>query len=360
MATPVIGYAESAFFPVVDGIASMLGEVFKSGKALTMALPATGSGGIEAGVASLAEPGYTVVVGTIGFFGDRLAEVARRQGAKVHLVEGEWGRPLDPEAPARELGKHRSVKLVGVVQAETSTGIAQPLDEVSRLAEEHGALLLLDPVTSLGGSEVGFEGNGMDYCFSASQKCLSYPPGLAPVAVSAKAMAAIGNRRQPPHTWYLDLSLIAEYWGPARRYHHTIPAFIFYALYEGLRVVLEEGMEERYERHRRNWAGLEAMGLEIISEPAYRLPQITPIMAPEGVDEQRVRARLAEECGIEISRGLGQLAGKARRVGLMGEASREENVLSLLSALELILPSEGYEASMGAGVEAAERSLGGA
>ncbi len=342
----------------------MLGEVFQSGEALTMALPATGSGGIEAGVASLVEPGDTVVVGTIGFFGDRLVEVARRQGAKVHLVEGEWGRPLDPEALAKELGKHRSVKLVGVVQAETSTGIAQPLDEVTRLAKEHEALLLVDAVTSLGGSEVGFEGNGMDYCFSASQKCLSCPPGLAPVAVSAKAMEAIGNRRQPPHTWYLDLSLIAKYWGPARTYHHTIPASMFYALYEGLRVVLEEGLEERYERHRRNaaalWAGLEAMGLEIISEPAYRLPQITPVMAPEGVDEQRVRARLVEEYGIEISRGLGQLAGKAWRVGLMGEASQAENVLSLLSALELILPSEGYEAPMGAGVEAAERWLGGA
>ncbi|MQF68783.1 alanine--glyoxylate aminotransferase family protein [SAR202 cluster bacterium AD-804-J14_MRT_500m] len=361
LSTPVIGYSEPEFFPVVDGIAGMLGELFQSYGALNMALPTTGSGGIEAGIASLVERGDTVVIGSYGFFCDRMIEIAKRQGANVHVVEGEWGKSLNPQAIKEELKKHKSVKLVGLVQAETSTGIAQPLDEISKLVKDHDALLMVDAVTSLGGSEVGFDTIGMDYCFSASQKCLGCPPGLAPVAISEVAMQVIKNRKQPPQTWYLDLSLIAEYWSAARTYHHTIPASMFYALYEGLRVILEEGLDNRFKRHRGIASalcdGLEAMGLQIISDPKSRLPQITPVWAPDGVDERRVRQRLVDEYGIEISRGLGKFSGKAWRVGLMGEACRPQNVISLLSALETILPSEGYEAPIGAGIAAAQESL---
>lgn len=361
LSTPVIGYSETEFFPVVDGIASMLGEIFQSYNALNMALPTTGSGGIEAGIASLLEPDDIVVIGSYGFFCDRMIEIAKRHGANVHLVQGEWGKSLDPQAIKEELEKHKSVKMVGLVQAETSTGIVQPLDEISTIVKDHDALLMVDAVTSLGGSKVGFETIGMDYCFSASQKCLGCPPGLAPVAVSEVAMQVIKDRKHPPQTWYLDLSLIAEYWGDARTYHHTIPASMFYALYEGLRVVLEEGLDNRYKRHQdissALGAGLEAMGLQIISDPKFRLPQITPVWAPDGVDERRVRQRLVDEFGIEISRGLGKFSGKAWRIGLMGEACSSQNVISLLSALESILPSEGYEAPAGAGVAAAQKCL---
>jgi alanine-glyoxylate transaminase/serine-glyoxylate transaminase/serine-pyruvate transaminase len=301
------------------------------------------------------------VIGSYGFFCQRMAEMARRQGAQVVTVEGEWAKPLDPAAIEAELKKHKSVKLVGMVHAETSTGISQPLEEVSRMAKEHDALFFVDAVTSFGGSEVDVDGWGIDYVSSASQKCLSCPPGLAPVAVSQVALEAMNNRSAPPSTWYLNIPQIAEYWGKDHVYHHTVPISSLYALYEGLRVALDEGLASRYERHQRNAAalraGLEALGLIIISDEDHRLAQITPVAIPEGIDEARVRARLANDYLIEISRGLGQFAGKIWRIGLMGEASTGANLLLLLSALEEILPKEGYEVPAGAGVAAASKSL---
>lgn len=361
MQTPVIGYGEAAFLPVIDGISSMLAEVFQTKESLTMALSATGSGGVEAGMASLLEPGDTVVIGSYGFFCERMAEMARRQGANVITVKGEWARPLDPQAVADELKKHQSVKLVGMVHAETSTGISQPLEEISRLAKEHDALFVVDAVTSFGGSEVAVDRWGVDYISSGSQKCLSCPPGLAPVAVSQAALDVMGNRKQSSPSWYLDLSLIANYWGKDHVYHHTVPISSLYAIYEGLRIVLEEGLEARFQRHQRNAAalraGLEALGLTIISDKDHRLAQITPVAIPEGVDDGKVRTRLANDFKIEISRGLGQFAGKIWRIGLMGEASTAGNLLLLLSALEEILPQEGYEVPVGAGVAAASKAL---
>ena len=361
MMTPVIGYGEAAFHPVIDGISAMLAEVFQTKECLTMSLSATGSGGVEAGMANLVEPGDTVVIGSYGFFCERMAEMARRQGANVVTVEGEWARPLDPQAVADELKKHSSVKLVGVVHAETSTGISQPLEEISRLAKEHDALFVVDSVTSLGGSEIAVDRWGIDYISGASQKCLSCPPGMAPVAVSNAALEAIKTRSQGPFSWYLDLSLIANYWGKDHVYHHTVPISMLYAIYEGLRIVLEEGLEARYERHQRNAAalraGLEALGLKIISHKDHRLSQITPVTIPEGVDDAKVRSRLVNHYKIEISRGLGRFAGKIWRIGLMGEASTAGNVMFLLSALEEILPQEGYEVPVGAGVAAASKAL---
>ena len=361
MQTPVVGYGEAVFIPVIDGIAAMLSEVFQTRESLTMALSATGSAGIEAGMASVLEPGDVAVIGSYGYFCERMIEMARRQGAQVITVEGEWGKPLDPAAIEAELKKHDSVKLVGMVHAETSTGISQPLAEVSRMAKEHDALFFVDAVTSFGGSEVAVDEWGVDYISSASQKCLSCPPGLAPVAVSQAALEAMNNRSAPPSTWYLNIPQIAEYWGKDHVYHHTVPISSLYALYEGLRVVLDEGLASRYERHQRNAAalraGLEALGLTVISDEDHRLAQITPVAIPEGVDEARVRARLASDYLIEISRGLGQFAGKIWRIGLMGEASTGANLLLLLSALEEILPKEGYEVPGGAGVAAASKTL---
>ena len=361
MQTPVIGYGETAFFPVIDGISSMLAEVFQTKESLTIALSATGSAGVEAGMTSILEPGDTAIIGSYGFFCERMAEMARRQGANVVTVEGEWGRPLDPAAVRAEFKKHKSVKLLGMVHAETSTGISQPLEEVSRIAKEHDALFFVDAVTSFGGSQVAVDQWGIDYISSASQKCLSCPPGLAPLAVSQAALDAMSGRKRPPPAWYLDISLIAGYWGKDHLYHHTVPMSSLYALYEGLRVVLEEGLEQRYERHQRNAAalraGLEALGLTIISDKDHRLAQITPVAIPEGVDDTKVRSRLANDFAIEISRGLGQFGGKIWRIGLMGEASTGGNLLLLLSALEKILPQEGYEVPAGVGVAAASKAL---
>ena len=361
MMTPVIGYGEAAFLPVVGAISAMLAEVFETGENLTMALSTTGSGGVEAGMANLVEPGDTVVIGSYGFFCERMVEMARRQGANVVTVESEWGSAMDPQAMARELKKHKSVKLVGVVHGETSTGVSQPLEEVSRLAKEHDALFLVDAVTSMGGSEVAVDRWGIDYVSSASQKCLSCPPGMAPMAISPAALNAAKSRKQGPSTWYLDLSLIANYWGKDHVYHHTVPISLFYAIYEGLRIVLEEGLESRFARHQRNAialrAGLEALGLRVISEKDHRLAQITPVAIPEGVDDGKVRLSLANDYRIEISRGLGKFAGKVWRIGLMGEASTPGNVLFLLSALEEILPKQGYEVPVGAGVATASKAL---
>lgn len=363
MQTPVIGYGEAAFIPVIDGIAAMLAEVFQTKESLTMALSATGSAGIEAGMASVLEPGDVAVIGNYGFFCERMIEMARRQGAEVITVDGEWAKPLDPAAMEAELKKHKSVKLVGMVHAETSTGVSQPLAEISRMAKEHGALMFVDAVTSFGGSEVAVDEWGVDYISSASQKCLSCPPGLAPVAVSQNALDAMNSRSTSPSTWYLNIPQVAEYWGKDHVYHHTVPISSLYALYEGLRVILDEGLDARYDRHQRNAAalraGLEALGLSVISDENHRLAQITPVAVPEGVDEAQVRARLANDYLIEISRGLGQFAGKIWRVGLMGEASTGANLLLLLSALEEILPKEGYEVPAGAGVAAASKTLAG-
>jgi alanine-glyoxylate transaminase/serine-glyoxylate transaminase/serine-pyruvate transaminase len=262
---------------------------------------------------------------------------------------------------ADELKKHKSVKLVGMVHGETSTGIQQPLEDIARLAKEHDALLAVDGVTSLGGVEVAVDRWGIDYISSCTQKCLSCPPGMSPVAISSAALDAVNNRKQSPSTWYLDITLIAKYWGKDHVYHHTVPISMLYAVYEGLRVVLEEGLEDRYARHRRNAtalrAGLDALGLEVTSHPDHRLPQITPVTIPDGVNDANVRGRLANDYLIEISRGLGEYGGKAWRIGLMGEASNPGNIFSLLSALEEILPKEGYEVPVGAAVAAASQSL---
>ena len=361
MMTPMIGYLDPDFMLILDEVSELLKSVFQTDERLTMALSGTGSAGMEAGMNSLLEPGDTALICVCGFFGERMVEMADRVGANVIPLRSEWGRAFPGEMLEAELGKHPNVKLVTVVHAETSTGVRQPIEDLSRLAKEHDALFMVDAVTSLGGTEVATDRWGADYCYSATQKCLGCPPGLSPVAMSAEAHAAVTGRERKPTSWYLDLALIANYWGFDHIYHHTAPVSMVLGLREALRIVLEEGLDARFERHQRNSAalraGLEALGLTLVVPEEFRLDQITPVWIPEGIGDDQVRQALLREYGIEIGRGLGDFAGKVWRIGLMGDSSKPEYVFALLAALEEILPRVGFEVAQGAGVARASKAL---
>jgi alanine-glyoxylate transaminase/serine-glyoxylate transaminase/serine-pyruvate transaminase len=294
---------------------------------------------MEACVANLTEAGDDVIVCVAGAFGARMADMAERHGATVHLVEVPWGQTVDAGAVDAALKAHPRAKWVGIVHAETSTGAHQPLEEIARIVRAAGALFIVDAVTSLAGHELRVDDWGIDACFSGTQKCLSCPPGLAPVTFSAAALEAMDRRKTKVRSWYLDMSLIRNYWSADRVYHHTAPVNMTYALREALRAVLEEGLDARIARHRANHlalrAGLEVMGIAYI--PAASLAPLNAVFIPPGVDDARVRARLLDEFGIEIGGGLGPFKGKAWRIGLMGASSTRRNVILLLSALELIL-----------------------
>ena len=361
MMSPMIGYLDPDFMLVMDEISELLKMTFQTEESLTLAVSGTGSAGMEAGLTSLLEPGDTVIVCVAGFFAERVVEMAGRVGADVVALRGEWGVPFPAELLEAELRKHQRVKLVAAVHAETSTGVKQPLEDIASLAREHDTLLMVDAVTSLGGCEVAVDEWGADYCYSATQKCLGAPPGLSPVALSPRAHDVVKSRERKPTSWYLDLSLIANYWSFDHVYHHTAPVSMIVGLREALRIVLEEGLEARFARHRRNAAalraGLEALGLRLVAPEDHRLDQITPVWIPDGVDDAQVRSALLGDYRIEIGRGLGEFAGKVWRVGLMGDSSRSEYVMALLAALEDILPRQGYEVARGAGVAGASQSL---
>ena len=361
MMSPMIGYSDPEFMVVLDEVSELLRLVFRTEEGLAIALPGTGSAGMQAGLNSLLEPGDTVVICSCGYFGERMADMAERVGANAVVLRGEWGRPFPPEMLEEELGRHDSVKMVSVVHAETSTGILQPLDEIARLAKAHGALLMVDAVTSLGGSEFAFDALGIDYAYSCSQKCLGAPPGICPVAVGPRALEVIDSRTTKPPSWYLDLGLIAKYWGPEHVYHHTAPVSMILGLREALRIVLEEGLDARVARHKRNSAalraGVSALSLDFLVAGPHRLDQITAVQIPDGVDDATVRQRLLREHSIEIGKGFGPFDGSVWRIGLMGESSKAEYLLALLSSLEGILPDEGYEVAQGAAVSAASRRL---
>ena len=361
MMSPMIGYADPDFMVVLDELSELLRLVFRTEEGLAIALPGTGSAGMQAGLNSLLEPGDTVVICSCGYFGERMADMAERLGANAVVLRGEWGEPFPPEMLEEELGRHDSVKMVSVVHAETSTGVLQPLDEIAQLTKAHGALLMVDAVTSLGGSEFAFDDLGIDYAYSCSQKCLGAPPGIGPVAVGPRALEVIESRTTKPPSWYLDLGLIAKYWGPEHVYHHTAPVSMILGLREALRIVLEEGLDNRVARHQRNSAalraGVSALGLDFLVEESFRLDQITAVKIPDGVDDATVRQRLLREHTIEIGKGFGPFDGNVWRIGLMGESSKAEYLLALLSGLEGILPDEGYEVAQGAAVSAASRYL---
>ena len=357
----MIGYMDPDYVRVLEEISEQLKRVFQTEDAVTMAISGTGSSGMEAGLSSILEPGDTVIVCMYGFFGERMVDMATRVGANVIALRSEWGQPFPEEMLQKALNENHDVKLVAAIHAETSTGIKQPLEGMSKLAKEHDALFMVDAVTSLGGNEVAFDDWDIDYCYSATQKCLGCPPGLSPVAVSQRAMESIRSRKTPPASWYLDLNLNANYWYEPRVYHHTSPVSMVLALREGLHVVMEEGLQERFARHERNAsalrAGLQSLGLELLPPEGYRLAQVTPVWIPEGIDDAQVRARLLSEYNIEIGKGFGQFEGRIWRFGLMGESSRADYVLLALSTLESILPAEGYEVASGAAVSAASKAL---
>ena len=357
----MIGYLDPDYVLMLEDVSGLLKRVFQTEDATTMAMSGTGSSGMEAGLSSILEAGDTVIVCIYGFFGERMVDMATRVGANVVALRSEWGGPFPEEMLQKALNQRSDVKLVSVVHAETSTGVRQPLEGMSRLAKEHDALFMVDAVTSLGGNDVAFDDWDIDYCYSATQKCLGCPPGLSPVSVSERAMESIRSRKTLPASWYLDLNLNANYWYDPRVYHHTSPVSMVLALREGLRIVLEEGLQDRFARHERNAAalraGLESLGMELVPPDGYRLAQVTAVWIPEGVDDAQVRGKLLSDYNIEIGKGLGRFDGRVWRFGLMGESSRADYVLLALSALESILPAAGYEVAPGAAVSAASRSL---
>ena len=364
MINPLLGYLDPDFIRIMDDVSGMLQQVFGATGGFTLPVSGTGSAGMEAGLANVLEPGDVAVVVSHGYFGERLAEIARRHGATVAVVPGEWGKTISLEAVEAELAQHSRVKVLATVHAETSTGVLQPLEDLARLAHQRDALFLVDAVTSLGGTKVEVDSTGIDVCYSATQKCIGAPPGLSPVHINKRALDAIEQRTEPPRSWYLDLGLLRKYWeGGTRVYHHTAPMTMVYALREALRLVLEEGLEKRYERHRLNGralrAGLEAMGLKLLVPEAQCTYQLTSLLIPEGVDDGAMRTRLLHEYNIEIGGGLGRFQGSAWRIGLMGESSTASNVLFVLSAMENLLPQLGFEVAVGSGVSEASRVFAG-
>jgi alanine-glyoxylate transaminase/serine-glyoxylate transaminase/serine-pyruvate transaminase len=310
---------------------------------------------MEACVCNLIEPGDEAIICVNGVFGGRMKDVAQRYGATVHTVEAEWGRGIDPDQIAQALKKNPATKLVGIVHAETSTGEHQPLEEISEIVQRHGALFLVDAVTSLGGVDVPVDRLKIDACYSGTQKCLGCPPGLSPVTFSSKALERLDQRKSKVTSWYLDMTMLRSYWGSDRVYHHTAPINMTYALSEALQIVLEEGLPERIARHEHNHrmlrAGLEAMGLNYV--PQHSLTTLNAVQILDGVDDMLVRRKLLQEYNIEIGAGLGPFKGKVWRFGLMGSSSTKQNVMLVLTALGEILYQMGKLSDPGCGIAAA-------
>jgi alanine-glyoxylate transaminase/serine-glyoxylate transaminase/serine-pyruvate transaminase len=340
MAAPLIGHLDPYFLQIMDRTQDLLRYVFQTKNQLTIPISGTGSAAMEAAVANFIEPGDTVLVCINGYFGHRLTDMAQRYGGEVVAIHRSWGEVFTPEEVKEALVAQKA-KVVAIVHAETSTGAKQPLGEIAEVVHDQGGILIVDAVTSLGGVPVRVDEVGIDVCYSGTQKCLSVPPGLGPITVSPKAEEILNKRKTTVPNWYLDLSMVQKYWGSERTYHHTAPISANYALYEGLRLVAEEGLENRWERHRRNaqllWEGLEGLGLALHVPKELRLEPLTTVMVPEGVDEFKIRQQLLKEYNIEIAGGLGELKGTVWRIGLMGYSSRAENVLLLLTALERVM-----------------------
>lgn len=357
LSAPLVGHLDPAFLGVMDDIQQLLRTVFETGNRLTIPISATGSAGMEAAFVNLVEPGDPVVVCVNGVFGERMSDIVTRCGGKLTRVEAEWGRGLDMEEVRQALRRTRP-GILAAVQAETSTGVLTPPDRLREVLKEFPeTLLLLDCVTSLGGHPVEIDRHGVDFAYSGTQKCLSCPPGLAPITVSDRGVERIRRRKTKVQSWYLDLTMVEKYWGDDRTYHHTAPVSMNYALRESLRLVEEEGLRNRFDRHHLNHralvAGVEAMGLEMLVQPEDRLWVLNTVRVPDGISDAAVRSRLLRDFGIEIGGGLGPLKDRIWRVGLMGSSSHANNVLMLLNALERILRQDGFQMAPGSGVEAA-------
>ena len=340
MAMPLVGHLDPWFLDLLDETASNLRYAFATSNDLTFAVSGTGSAGMEAALVNALEPSDEVIVVVCGVFGERMAEVARRVGASVVRVEAGWGEAADPESIEEALAAHPAAKAVSLVHAETSTGVRQPIEEIGQLTRDSDTLLIVDAVTSLGGIELDVDGWGIDICYSGTQKCLGVPPGLAPITFSPKAIARLDARHEPVHSWYLDATMIRKYWGADRVYHHTAPISMVYGLVEGLRMLVEEKLQDRWARHmevgRRLQEELITRGFTLFAAEGYRLPQLTSMLLPTGFDARTTRARLLDEFGIEVGGGLGDFANTMLRVGLMGEGARHEYVDRFLAALDKI------------------------
>ncbi len=359
MAAPLVGHLDPWFKGCMDETQILLRQVFQTENRLTLPLSASGSGGIEASVLNTLEDGDEAIVAVNGWFSERMYEIAQRTSAKITKVEAPYGKVVDPD-DVRRAANGKKIKIIGLAQGETSSGVLTRLAEFRKVADELGALLIVDAVASLAAVPFHADRDRVDICFSGTQKAISAPPGMSPITVSPRAEEVMRTRKSKVQSWYFDLTTAMNYWGKDRLYHHTPPISLIYALREAMRIVMEEGLEARWERHRTNQlaliAGLEAMGLEmLVKNPGDRLPTVTAVMIPGGIDDLKVRTQLLDEFNIEIAGGLGPLKGKIWRVGLMGYCSQKPNVLLFLAAFEKVLLELGARVPAGAGVAAAIR-----
>ncbi len=360
LAMPLVGHLDPWFRGCMDETQALMRELFQTQNRVTMPLSASGSGGIEASVLNTLEEGDEAIIAVNGLFSGRMHEIALRSPAKIIKVEAPYGKPVDAE-DVRRAGQGRKIKIVGLAHGETSSGVVTDLDSFRKVADELGALLIVDTVASLAAVPLNVDKQKLDIVFSGSQKAISAPPGMSPITVSPRAEEVLRNRKKKVQSWYFDLTTAMNYWGKERLYHHTPPISLIYALREAMRIVLEEGLEARWARHRANQlaliAGLEGLGLELlVKNPADRLPTVTPVMIPSGLEDVKVRNQLLDEFNIEIAGGIGPLSGRIWRLGLMGYCSQKTNVLLLLAALEKVMMDQGFGVPAGAGVAAAIRS----
>lgn len=363
MARPTIGHLDPMFVGMMDEVKQMLQYAFATENQLTIPVSAPGSAGMETCFVNLVEPGDKVIVCQNGVFGGRMKENVERCGATPIMVEDDWGKPVDPAKLEDTLKANPDAKVVAFVHAETSTGAQSDAKTLCDLAHQHDCVTIVDAVTSLGGSELRVDDWGIDAIYSGTQKCLSCTPGISPVSFNDRAIEIIKNRESKVQSWFLDTNLVMGYWGPnaKRAYHHTAPVNALYALHESLVMLQEEGLENAWQRHTRNHlalrAGIEAMGLSFVVEEAHRLPQLNSVTIPAGIDEAQVRSRLLNEFNLEIGAGLGALAGKVWRIGLMGHSSRAENIFLCLGALEAVLSDMGADINTGVALSAAQSAL---
>ena len=341
MATPLIGHLDPQFIQIMDEVKEMTRQLLQTDNEVTSVMSATGSAGMETCFVNLLEPGDEVIVCVSGVFGNRMCDIVQRCGAKLTRVDAPWGTPIDP-AQLKNALERTNPKVVAIVHAETSTGVLQPLEEISKMVHEAGALFLVDAVTSLAGTPVETDKWKIDAIYSGSQKCISAPPGLSPVSFSPEAIKVMDSRKTKSQSWYLDMSMIRNYWAGAKRaYHHTAPISMIYGFHEALRIVFEEGLEKRFERHLKNHQilrdGLQSMGFEFVVAPQYRLPMLNAIRIPDGFDDATIRGKLLNEYNIESGAGLGDFAGKVWRIGLMGESCTQNHINMLLSALKKLM-----------------------
>jgi alanine-glyoxylate transaminase/serine-glyoxylate transaminase/serine-pyruvate transaminase len=363
LSRPTIGHLDPLFVHLMDEIKGLLQFAFKTGNELTLPVSAPGSAGMEACFVNLVSPGDTVIVCQNGVFGGRMQENVERCGGTAIMVEDTWGDPVDPAKVEAAFDAHPDASTLAFVHAETSTGVRSDAAALCELATRRGALSIVDTVTSLGGIDVDVDGWGADAVYSGTQKCLSCVPGISPVTFSPRAVERIENRSHKVQSWFLDMQLVMGYWGgnTKRAYHHTAPVNDLYALHESLVILQEEGLDAAFSRHLRNHralvAGLEAMGLSMAVAAEHRLPQLNSVLIPAGADDAAVRSALLKKFNLEIGAGLGALAGKTWRIGLMGHSSNEQNVVACLNALEAVLVSQGAGVSSGKALAAAQAAL---